>query len=71
MLNVHSTYQITPNVQLFGLAENAFNTRYETFGTFSPVASNTPILQVPNASNTRSLSPAPPIAGYGGIRVTF
>ncbi|MGI4798025.1 MAG: TonB-dependent receptor [Janthinobacterium lividum] len=71
VLNVHTAYQVTSNVQLFGLVENAFNTRYETFGTFSPVAPNTPILQVPNASNTRSLSPAPPIAGYAGLRVTF
>ena len=71
VLNVHTAYQVTSNVQLFGLVENAFNTRYETFGTFSPVAPNTPILQVPNATNTRSLSPAPPIAGYAGLRVTF
>ena len=71
VLNVHTAYQVTSNVQLFGLVENAFNARYETFGTFSPVGSDTPILQVPNATDTRSLSPAPPIAGYGGLRVTF
>ena len=58
-------------VQLFGLVENAFNARYATFATFSPVAANTPILQVPNATDTRSLKPGAPIAGYGGLRVTF
>ena len=71
VLNVHTAYQVTPKVQLFGLVENALNSRNETYGTFSPVGPDTPILQVPNASNTRSLSPAPPIGGYGGIRVTF
>ena len=71
VVNVHTQYQVTKNFQVFGLVENAFNTRYETYGTFSPVNSNTPILQVPNASNTRSLSPAPPVAGFAGVRVVF
>ena len=71
MLNAHTSYQVTKNLQVFGLVENAFNARYETFGTFSPVASNTPILQVPNASNTRSLSPGAPVAGFAGVRMTF
>ncbi len=71
VLNAHTSYQVTKNLQVFGLVENAFNARYETFGTFSPVASNTPILQVPNASNTRSLSPGAPVAGFAGVRMTF
>ena len=71
VVNVHTQYQVTKNFQIFGLVENAFNARYETYGTFSPVTSNTPILQVPNASNTRSLSPAPPVAGFAGVRMVF
>jgi hypothetical protein len=30
-----------------------------------------PIVQVPGATNPRSLSPAAPIAGFVGVRVTF
>jgi outer membrane receptor protein involved in Fe transport len=70
VLNINTKYRFTPNVEIFGLVRNALNAKYETFGTFSDTGS-VPIAQVPGASNTRSLSPAPPIAGYGGVRVTF
>ncbi|MBV8130881.1 MAG: TonB-dependent receptor [Alphaproteobacteria bacterium] len=70
VLNFHTSYQITRNLQLFGLIENAFNTTYYTFGTFSPTSS-VPIVQAPGAANPRSYSPAAPIAGTIGIRLTF
>ena len=70
VLNLHTSYQITKNLQLFGLIENAFNTTYYTFGTFSPTSS-VPIVQAPGATNPRSYSPAAPIAATIGIRVTF
>jgi outer membrane receptor protein involved in Fe transport len=70
VLNLHTSYQITQNLQLFGLIENAFNVKYYTFGTFSPTSSVF-IAQAPGASNPRSYSPAAPIAGTVGIRVTF
>jgi iron complex outermembrane recepter protein len=69
-LNLHTSYQLTPHLQLFGLVENVLNTTYYTFATFSPTSS-VPIIQVPGATNTRSYSPAAPIAGTVGIRVTF
>ena len=58
VLNLHTSYQLTPNLQLFGLIENAFNTAYYTFGTFSPTSSVF-IAQAPGAANPRSYSPAP------------
>jgi iron complex outermembrane recepter protein len=70
VLNLHTSYQITKNLQFFGLIENAFNTKYYTFGTFSPTSSVF-IAQAPGATNPRSYSPAAPIAGTVGIRVTF
>jgi hypothetical protein len=57
-------------VQFFGLIENAFNTKYTTFGTFSPTSAVF-IAQAPGATNPRSYSPAAPIAETVGIRVTF
>ena len=71
VLNLHSSYQVTSHIQVFGLLENVLNSRYETFGTFSPVEPNTPIIQVPGANNTRSLSPGPPFAVFAGVKVTF
>jgi len=70
VLNLHTSYQITPRLQFFGQIENAFNTTYYTFGTFSPTSS-IPIVQAPGATNPRSYSPAAPIAGTVGIRITF
>ena len=70
VLNLHTSYQLTKNLQLFGLLENAFNTQYYTFGTLSPT-STVPISQAPGATNPRSYSPAPPIGAIVGVRATF
>jgi iron complex outermembrane receptor protein len=69
-LNLSTTYQVTDNVQLFAWVQNVTNARYDTFGTFSP-ASSVFLAQAPGASNPRSLSPAAPIGGFGGVRVSF
>lgn len=70
VLNLHTSYQVTKNLQLFGLIENAFNATYYTFGTFAPTSS-VPSVLVPGASNPRAYSPAAPIAVTVGIRATF
>jgi iron complex outermembrane receptor protein len=70
VLNLHTSYQLTPNLQFFGLIENASNTTYYTYGTFSPT-SLVPIIQAPGATNPRSYSPGAPIAGTVGLRLTF
>jgi iron complex outermembrane recepter protein len=70
VLNLNTSYQITSSIQLFGLVENVFDTKYYTFGTFSPTSSVF-LAQAPGATNTRSYSPAAPLAGYGGVRMTF
>ena len=69
-INLNTQYQVTKNIQLFGLIENVNDARYYTYGTFSPVSSVF-LAQAPNATNPRSYSPAAPIGGYGGVRVTF
>ena len=55
---------------MFGTVENLTDASYSTFGTFSPVRS-VPLLQAPDATNPRSVSPAEPIGGFGGAKVTF
>ena len=70
VLNLHSSYQVTKNLQLFALIENVSNATYYTFGTFSPTSA-VPIIQAPGASNPRSYSPAAPIGATVGIRATF
>lgn len=70
VIGLNTSWQVTKNIQIFGLVENALNAKYATFGTFSPT-SLVPILQVPGATNPRSLSAGPPIAAYGGVKITF
>lgn len=70
VLNANTSYRLTPSVELFGLVQNLTDTKYATYGGFSPVTL-APIVQAPGSNNTRSLSPGAPIAGYGGVRVIF
>lgn len=70
VLNLNTSYQVTRNIQLFGLVQNVTDSRYYLYGTFAPTSSVT-FLQAPGTSNPRSYNIAAPIAGFGGLRVTF
>jgi outer membrane receptor protein involved in Fe transport len=70
VLNLHTSYQALPNLQLFAEIDNAFNARYYTYGTFGPTAA-VPIAQAPGATNPREYSPAAPIGALVGVRATF
>jgi outer membrane receptor protein involved in Fe transport len=70
VLNLHTSYQVTKNLQLYALLQNAFNVTHYTYGTFSPTSSIR-IVQVPGATNPRSYSPAAPIGVTVGLRETF
>ncbi len=69
-LNLHTAYQVTPSLQLFGNIQNAANARYYSFGTFSPT-SQVFLSQAPGATNPRSYSIAAPIGGFAGVRARF
>ena len=69
-MNLSTSYQLTDHVQLFAWVQNVTNSKYYTFGTFSPTTSVF-LAQAPGATNPRSLSPAAPVGGFGGVRVTF
>lgn len=70
MLNFNTSYQITPNFQIFGLVQNVLDTKYYVYGTFSPTSAIT-FAQAPGTTNPRSYNIAAPIAGFAGLRVTF
>jgi iron complex outermembrane recepter protein len=70
VLNLATRYKLDDRFELFGEIDNVLDTKYETFGAFSPT-SDVPISEVPGASNPRSLSPAAPISFYAGVRVTL
>jgi outer membrane receptor protein involved in Fe transport len=72
VFNLHASYQIDKNFQVYARADNIFDNRYATYGTFFDTG------DVPNFANggnqftdPRSLSPARPRAFYTGLKVTF
>jgi outer membrane receptor protein involved in Fe transport len=69
-LNISTSYRLTPHVTLFASVENVTDAKYYTYGTFSPTSSVF-LSQAPNAANPRAYSPAAPVGGFGGVRVTF
>jgi outer membrane receptor protein involved in Fe transport len=71
VFNVHASYQIDKNFQIYGRVDNLFDNRYATYGTFFDTGA------IPNLSNgtqftdPRTVSPARPRAFYAGLKVTF
>jgi outer membrane receptor protein involved in Fe transport len=72
VFNLHASYQVSKTIQIYARADNIFDNRYATYGTFFDTG------DVPNFTNggaqftdPRSLSPARPRAFYTGMRVTF
>ena len=61
-VNLHSSYQVTKNVELFALVKNLFNQHYYVYGTFFDVASF-PYL---NLTDPRTFVPGMPFAFYVG-----
>jgi outer membrane receptor protein involved in Fe transport len=72
VFNLHSSYQIDKNFQIYARLDNVFDNRYATYGTFFDINA------IPNFANggaaftdPQSLSPARPRALYVGLRATF
>jgi len=67
VVNLHSSYKILDNVEVFGLVRNLFNQHYAVAGTFFDVASY-PYL---NLTDPRTFIPGIPFAAYVGVRGTL
>jgi iron complex outermembrane receptor protein len=72
VFNLHASYQVTKNIQIYGRVDNVFDNRYAVYGTFFQTD------DVPNFANggapfsdPRSVSPARPRALYAGVKATF
>jgi outer membrane receptor protein involved in Fe transport len=72
VFNLHASYQINKTFQIYARADNIFDNRYATYGTFFDTGA------LPNFANggapftdPRSVSPARPRAFYAGLRATF
>jgi iron complex outermembrane receptor protein len=64
VVNLHTTYKLHDNIEVFGLVQNLFDKRYYTFGTFF----DTSEVAFLGLTDPRSVSPGAPLAIYGGLR---
>ena len=77
VVNLHASYQVARNIQVFGSIDNVFNAKYATYGIYSdPTGVGTPGVPVDGVTNgpgvdNRFFSPAAPTAVYGGVCITF
>ncbi len=73
VVNLHSTYSINENAALFVNVSNVFDAQYSTFGIYGdPTGVGAPGVPTNGVGvDNRFVSPAPPLAIYGGLRMTF
>jgi iron complex outermembrane recepter protein len=79
VLNLHTSYQVTPNVEVFGLVNNALNNHYWVAGSFYDSGGfniNGGGNGFPNGLNptdpfNRTVVPGMPFAVYAGLRAKF
>jgi len=72
IINLRSSYQVTENVEAFVLVENLLDRKYATFGIFGQeTGAGGSLPGVPNPSDPRFNSVAPPLGAFGGVRIRF
>jgi len=67
ILNLRTSYDVTPYLQLYALIENATNTRARSFGAFFETDS----INFANFNSPKMVSVGPPTAFYGGMKWSF
>ena len=66
--NLHGSYQLTKEWQIYGVIKNLFNRKFATFGTFFDTQS-TVAVAIPNVlTDPRTVTPAQPLSVYLGLR---
>ena len=76
VVNLHTSYKLTSNIEIFGLINNLFNERYYLGGTFfetggfASANSSVPNL-LASLSDPRTFVPGAPISAYVGMRAKF
>jgi outer membrane receptor protein involved in Fe transport len=71
VVDLNVAYRPVDRITLFLVANNVFNRRYDTYGSFGPVG-DVPWPNVPGGvTDPRTASPGTPLAAYGGVRVNF
>jgi iron complex outermembrane receptor protein len=67
IFNLRTSYQLGPNIQVYGLAENVTNSRPRYFGTWF----DTGDISFLTFNNPRMVSLGPPLGLYAGVKITY
>ena len=77
-VDIRTSYDVTENVQVYGLIDNLFDSRYGLFGNFFNVDAANEGADADGLGddffdddNNRTITPAPPFAIYGGLKVKY
>ena len=76
-VDLHTFYDVTENIQVYGLVYNLFNSRYGLFGNFFNLEAANEASEANPATgddfftNPRTITPAPPITAYAGVKVRY
>lgn len=71
-VNLHTSYDITKNVQVYALINNVFDHKYATFGNYVGIDNaSAASLGAITFTDPRTIVPAQPLAVYGGLKVMF
>lgn len=65
-VNLNTHYNVSKNVQLYALALNIFDERYQTFGLVNRNAFSNP-----TGNPSAFVMPGAPLSGWAGVKVTF
>lgn len=69
VVNLHTSYDLTANVTIFGVVNNLFNKQYALFGTYFESEGTSKAGLPITLTDQRTQVPGQPFAIYGGIRV--
>lgn len=68
ILNLHTSYQWTPNIVFYGIIDNVIDRRYDTYASFFDNANYVGNSAFPNLTDTRSVAPGRPLAIFVGVK---
>jgi outer membrane receptor protein involved in Fe transport len=71
-VNIHTSYDITDHIQIYGIINNLFDNHYGLFGNYFNIEEGTEAsLGTIDFTDARTIVPSMPFAAYGGMKFKF
>jgi iron complex outermembrane receptor protein len=70
-VGLHTSYQVTPKFQLYGLIDNLLNRHYATYATFFDNSNYLGNPEFQDLTDTRTDTPGKPFAVYVGVKISY